>query len=263
MSADSYDPGRKPAPGNPIDYTHPYCLGQIGWWMMNESGGVTVRDWSGYGNHGTSNGPMWTDGSLSYNGSSDFVDIGDKAVFDSLSAITVSAWIYVPTLDTATHDICGKRVAAGDSWRLRLDNKRLYWITDTGSPAQSAWAANISAHTWYHIVGTYDGANQKLYGNSVLRDTDAQTGTMGDVTESVHIGAEPKATPEDFFLGFIDEVRIYNRALSASEIDAQYRDRMQGLYAEFPRISPAMWHVEESEGLSIPTAMHHYRQQRM
>lgn len=76
--------------------------------------------------------------------------------------------------------------------------------------------STLGTNQWSHLVTTYDGAMLKLYVNGVLVSQTAQTGDI-DVTDGVlHIGGN--AAWAEFFKGYIDEIRIYNRALNISEI---------------------------------------------
>ena len=72
----------------------------------------------------------------------------------------------------------------------------------------------IPTGTWTHIAGTYDGANLRLYVNGVLVKTQARTGTIFSSPNPLYIGGKGSQ-----FSGLIDEVRVYNRALSAAEIN--------------------------------------------
>ena len=76
----------------------------------------------------------------------------------------------------------------------------------------------IALNTWTHLATTYDGANQRLYINGVLVATKAQTGAIAAANQPLRIGGNNVSG--EFFQGLIDEVRIYNRALSAAEITA-------------------------------------------
>jgi hypothetical protein len=85
---------------------------------------------------------------------------------------------------------------------------------------------NIPANQWTHMFITYNGSVGKLYRNGTQVATDSPIGEFYDWSETVYIGAAT-ASPDtgtwtDYFNGSIDEVRIYNRALSADEILAIY-----------------------------------------
>ena len=73
-------------------------------------------------------------------------------------------------------------------------------------------------NTWTHLAFTYDGATEKLYVNGVLVTSRAQTGAISAANGVLHIGGD--SVWGEHFQGLIDEVRVYNRALTAAEIVA-------------------------------------------
>ena len=80
-------------------------------------------------------------------------------------------------------------------------------LLGTGAPSLNAWT---------HLAFTYDGATEKLYVNGVLVSSSAQTGAISVSSGVLHIGGD--SVWGEHFQGLIDEIRIYNRALSVSEI---------------------------------------------
>jgi len=86
--------------------------------------------------------------------------------------------------------------------------------TDQGVRQASHTAIPLNA--WTHIATTYDGANQRFYINGALVATKAQTGSIAVGNQPLRIGGNNVSG--EFFRGVIDEVRIYNRALSLAEI---------------------------------------------
>lgn len=77
-------------------------------------------------------------------------------------------------------------------------------------------ASGPPLNAWTHLAFTYDGATEKLYVNGVLVASRAQTGAISAANGVLHIGGD--SVWGEHFQGLIDEVRIYNRALSAAEI---------------------------------------------
>ena len=77
--------------------------------------------------------------------------------------------------------------------------------------------ARLPINTWTHVAMTYDGANLRFYQGGVLVSTVAATGSMTNGNGPLIIGGTT-IWPAEFFTGRIDEVRIYNRALTAAEI---------------------------------------------
>ncbi len=82
---------------------------------------------------------------------------------------------------------------------------------------------SVNDNKWHHVLGTYDGSNLKVYIDGVLEDTHAGSGSLPIAIGPLRIGADYQTTPANFFNGLIDEVRVYNRALTASEIQDLYR----------------------------------------
>ena len=86
--------------------------------------------------------------------------------------------------------------------------------------------ARISTTDWTHLAVTYDGSVQRLYVNGVLAGSHAQTGSMAVGNQPLRIGGNASFAGE-FFAGLIDEVKVYNRALSAAEIVADMNGSSQ------------------------------------
>lgn len=92
-------------------------------------------------------------------------------------------------------------------------------VTFTVSPAS---VPSITTGQWYHIMATWDGTTMKLYQNGVLMGTAALSGTVGSATNAPAVGVNPGG-PSGYFPGEIDEVAIYNTALSAARVLAHYQ----------------------------------------
>ena len=76
----------------------------------------------------------------------------------------------------------------------------------------------LTANTWAHLAATYDGATMQLYVNGVQVASRAQTGAIATSTNPLQIGGD--SIYGQYFAGRIDEVRIYNRALSVAQIQS-------------------------------------------
>ena len=87
----------------------------------------------------------------------------------------------------------------------------------TGVENTAAGTAALPLNAWSHLAATYDGANLRFYVNAALVATKATSGTMPNTASPLRIGGN--AIWGEYFSGLIDEVRVYNRALSASELD--------------------------------------------
>lgn len=137
----------------------------------------------------------------------------------SMSSWTVMAWANLSSITGSNQIIVAKSSGSGTG------GFTLYFST-TGAPAITAYSAGssvtvsgsvVSVSTWYHLTATFDGTTVRLYVNGVSVGTPT-TLTYADNVLDVLVGARNPTTPEQFYGGLIDDVRIYNTALSASEI---------------------------------------------
>lgn len=92
-----------------------------------------------------------------------------------------------------------------------------------GTAARTVYSAanSIPTNARTHVVGTYDGTRMRLYLNGIQVNSLAITGKINSHAEPLRIGGDPKG---DFFKGMIDEVNIYNKALTAAEVLSRYEE---------------------------------------
>jgi hypothetical protein len=211
----------------------------VGWWKFDEGSTATTADSSGNGNTGTLGGsplPAWTaSGKLSnalvFNATlnTDYVDVPDAAAFTLSTGFTASAWVYATADPTDIEDIVGQFYfadAGGSGWGLFLNSGMLPSIA-TANAAQSLLSSgtSLSLNTWYHLAVVYTGGttgtNGLIYINGVLDTSGTLNQVPQDSAYTVRIGAAPLAL-DNGFQGRIDDVRVYNRALSATEIKTLY-----------------------------------------
>jgi len=209
----------------------PGTAGPFGWWKFDEGSGVTAADSSGNGNDGAIFGPAWTTGkvgqALNFDGVDDYVRIPTNPSLDDLTAITMAAWIY-PRVDSHWHVLDkgdgDKRIYA-EGMNLTLVGRVRY----TGNHAYAESVSNtLILNTWQHLVMTWSAADNitRLYHNGVevsYAKKEVGTGSiLDDTTHPFLIGTRGNLSPETFFNGLIDEVRLYGRDLSAQEVWGLY-----------------------------------------
>jgi len=203
---------------------------------FEEGTGTKTKDLSGWGNHGTLvNGPTWTTGRagkcLSFDGVDDYVDCGNSASLNMTDEITIELWInrisYAMWNDLISHaTVTGESDSTGQSFRLEQwdTTNTLGFVSNAGIPGvfPFTFSSGSGNGVWVHIAITGgNGLYTKAYVNGELK---VQSSTVGGkinlVGDGWYIGS--RNTNKHFSNCLIDEVRIYNRALSASEIQDHY-----------------------------------------
>jgi hypothetical protein len=179
-----------------------------------------VADASGNGNTGTLNGATWTASgkygkALVFNGTNAIVTVNDSPGLRLSAAMTLEAWISPSAVTAIWRDIIYK---GDDNYYLEGTS------TIAGRPAMGGTFANsllygpsaLTPNVWTHLAATYDGTTMKLYVNGILVASQPQSGPIVTSGNPLQIGGD--SFYGQYFIGAIDEVRIYDRALSASEV---------------------------------------------
>ncbi len=196
---------------------------------------------NGWTTSGATNTPATSDGirgsGLDFDGSDDYVCTGtvaptcaDDADLDPAGTLlSVGAWVRRDS-DTADADtIIAKHgnAAADQSFQLQITaGDAITWITRTAASVTSTTTANYTDTTlWHFVVGTYDGANQRLYVDGQLVDTDAQTGSLTNSGVAATVGSDLSGAANsaaNFFHGDIDETFVTAETLSPGQIKSMY-----------------------------------------
>jgi len=216
--------------------------GLVGHWTFDgpDMAGVIAYDQTSNNNDGTLTGGPTRDAGkigqgLEFDGSDDYVDTADQNYFSPfVNDITVSVWAKVPADATAVGSGCGgsgnyiitKGVASNWEWALENDSNSkicaISWQLDGTIHGGTDIARTMNDDTWHNYTMTIDYLNElHLYVDGVRVGTDSTfSGVMGNGTQAVQIGRRGDGNN---FEGKIDEVRIYNRVLTAQEINALYQ----------------------------------------
>ncbi|UCE50153.1 MAG: LamG domain-containing protein, partial [Phycisphaerales bacterium] len=193
------------------------------WWTLDEGQGTTAVDWSGHGNHGAIVGDAtWTDGfqgtALTF-GDGVYVEAAGYDGVTGAAPRTCCAWIRTTTADRNIMS-WGQNVA-GQKWRMRADATGGLRIEINGGYHYGV--TNIADGRWHHVAvtfeddGTPDAADTLLYVDGQLDATSAsQLTTIDTAAGPVRIGESPWHNAP--FLDEIDDARIYDKALTAEEI---------------------------------------------
>jgi glucose/arabinose dehydrogenase len=190
---------------------------------FNEGSGTTVNDTSGLGNHGSTTNTAWVAGrfgnTLSFNGTSSWVTVPDSASLDLTNGITLEAWINPVQLVGTWRTVIFKQTTNGMAYSLYAADgaNRPRGQVHIGGEQNAIGPAALPLNTWTHLATTYDGATQRLFVNGVQVASRAQTGNAAVSTGVLRFGGNSIWSAERY-RGLIDEVRIYDRALTAGEI---------------------------------------------
>lgn len=157
----------------------------------------------------------------SFNGSNTYIDISNSTAFD-VSTYTISAWVY--SSNYSQNGFIFEKGPVNSQYSLFFEGgnvvQRSYNSAGTIFINQytAVSTAGISNGNWYHLASVYDGAFIKLYVNGSLKSNIAVSGTLRTGQIGQRIGAYGGGAPAYFFNGTIDEVGVWNRALSGAEI---------------------------------------------
>ena len=188
--------------------------------------GTSAADQSGNGNTGTIANATWAGASagrfgnaLSFNGTNASVTVADSSSLDLTSGMTLEGWVN-PNPGGDFRTLVVKEMPGDLVYGLysSSDTNRPQSQVRVGTPRILDGTATIPAGSWTHVAATYDGATQRLYVNGAQVSSMAIAGTITTSNNPLKIGGN--SIWAEWFSGLIDEVRVYNRALTAGEIQA-------------------------------------------
>ena len=195
---------------------------------------VFARDQTSYANNGTNYGTTLTtgvrgevNGAYYFNSTNSYIDFGNKSQFNfGTGSFSISAWVNTSAMGT-TKAILGKTngltAASSIGYTLYLGNAGTVWSFGTWDGTNNIIStASATVNTWTHLVGVFDSTtkNVKIYANK-MQGSSVSNLSLGniDVANGLFIG---KTTNSGIWYGNIANVRLYNRALSTTEIDLLY-----------------------------------------
>jgi hypothetical protein len=211
------------------------ATGAVGHWPLSEGTGASVADTSGSGNPGAlSGGVAWSSGrsgpALSFDGTDGQVTVADSAALEPATALTVSAWVNSPASPGGYRYIVAKGANGCTTASYGLytgpNGGLQFYVAMHGG---ATWTPSADAGTtvwngrWHLAVGTFDGSTLRLYvdGAEVGSPVDDSGSLVYGLPNSnaFLIGNYPDCT-ERGFSGLIDDVTVWNRALSPAEVRA-------------------------------------------
>ena len=205
---------------------------QVAYWKFDEGYGATAYDSAGSSNGtldagsigtNTTTTAMWDlDGkfgkAIELDGTDDYIDVGDISALEGMDELTVSMWIKPES--TGTYD---ELISKYNSYYFDFSSGcRFVTFADS---AVTLNCTTIPTNEWIHLTGVYDGQNMYVYQDGKFDASIAQTGSIDTNAYSVCIGAGGSggcASDSSKFDGLVDEVKIYNVALTAEQVRTEY-----------------------------------------
>jgi len=202
----------------------------MGVWLFDEGDGDIAVDSSGNGNDGElMGGPEWVEGkfgnALEFDGASSHVLVPDSESLNPTEAITLGAWIYPKGFTGDGNGLLTKEVQyiLGLNWPQGGNAQKLnLWLTIGG------WilfhGGEVPADSWSHVVVTYDGSTKDMYIDGELVSSEDQGGDIAVSANNILIAQGNTGVGAQAFTGLIDEIAIFNVALTEADI----KDFMRG-----------------------------------
>jgi hypothetical protein len=208
----------------------------VSWWKLDEGSGTTALDSSGNGNNATfQGGPMWADNgkfgkAVRFNGTSDYLAAPDSDSLDIKGdQLSIAAWVNRDVSGGTRHVV--RKVAdsgTGAIYMIRIQSETVRAILNTGGADITVQGVTAPAiNEWIHVALVYDGTEARIYVNGKLDVAMSVTGAVTESNNELRIG---RGEPAGYLQGMIDDVRLYNHALTESELASA----MEGTGAKYP-----------------------------
>ncbi len=220
-----------------VDYHMDECF-----WFNSSAIVGDVRDSSPFGSNATSEGavavttntltpPLCNYGTFGATG--DRVQVEDTTVLNEVSTeLTISVWLLPVTGSSVVDWVAAVMKTSTENWddgfglaNNAADNTSIkFFVNGIGNSVSTA----LDMDTWNHIVGVYDGANLRIYKNGVEIQNTPYSNTITAVNNTLFIGNDLGDQYDDKWLGSIDEVKVWNYALTATEVQDIYNNESAG-----------------------------------
>jgi hypothetical protein len=203
--------------------------GLITWLKFNEAGGLIASDSTTNNLFGTLvNGPIFQDGSVSLDGTDDFINLGNITQLNSLTNFSVSIWYKLFLIPSGATVLCAKwDNSFGGVFNVihsPISEAIVFYIHNASGLDYVSYHWGLGDLDWHHVVGVYNGEDMRIYFDGLpTPNVKPKTGPLpASDWHDVKIGSSQNA---DFFRGSFDDFRIYNRALSSNDVFSIYNSR--------------------------------------
>jgi len=233
--------------------------GLVAAYSFDEGAGTTAADKSGNGNNGTLiNGATWSTTSkfgaaASFDGTNDRIDVIDSNSLDLTSGMTLEAWVR-PTANSSYRTVVLKEVSGELAYSLYAADsdhgaRSSGWVRVASASHYADGTNTLPLNVYSHIAVTYNGSALVFYVNGVATRSTAVTGNIQISSMPLRIGGN--TIWGEYFQGQIDEVRVYNRALSQSEIQIDMVTPVGGSGGTADTTAPTIALTAPSNGATV------------
>lgn len=250
---------------NPVVSHHPLNQGLVGWWMaLNPTSGGrqffdllqlcpgTLTNLTGAGagwraqTRVGSLGPALRFTNTGLGAAAEHVTVGNPTRTQLTGNVSMSIWFNADAFTVVNARLFVKQVTANANPFINYGiylpgaSTAAFWHATGGSGTgtSATTGATLGTDTWHHITGTYDGSNIRIYHNGRLIATTAQAGgTTGNNASTLYFGGNPQSgIANETFDGWLDDGRIWDRALSADEVEWLYHESLAGYPETLARV---------------------------
>ncbi len=233
--------------------------GLVGYWKLDEQSGTTAADELG-NNDGTMQGGLTGSDSvaglvgtaLQLDDFNDVITVPHAADFDLVGDLTLSLWF---RRLTSHGGLVSKGASDNSAWNygvyMSASNYLIFYSDDT-VPTSVSSNTTITDTDWHHVVVTREGNDVTIYLDGIVEASGTMAGAFGTDSFDVHIGKSGDIFSGDTFGGTIDDVRIYDRALTAQEVVRLYNTHAIEKATEIVTDGlVAYWRLDETSGTII------------
>lgn len=219
---------RDSAPSDTTVGDGPVAEGLIAHYPMNAIAGGALADVAGDHDGTCTSCPLDVStgaagDALRFNGTTDIIDVPATPAFATVTGFTVSLWLRLETAPTTGMVLCSAGLQLGpdflNSWQLCAEEGHVLWVGWYDAGLHHMGAFDIGEDAWHHVVLRWDGTTLTMTVDANFPGSVSETASLQFDGGPLYIGADrDTGTPAFWWDGSIDDLRIYNRALSDSEI---------------------------------------------
>jgi len=194
---------------------------------------------------------------LQFDNSDDYAVIPHSSSLGQTAALSVSFWLRGDPNDTSVSAILDKSHNSGGSvngWAFQVNHQepgqlRFVYGSQTGAWRETHSTSNVNDGVWHHITGTIDGAVQAIYVDGALESQQPNGGAIQNNSQPLYFGRYWGNI--QYYSGQLDDVAVYDRALTANEVQAIYDDGLLGIGVVPDGSTGGLWRLDEGSGTAI------------